>query len=107
MRLLLLMLAPSCPHIAEELWERAGHEYSIHQQSWPEFDAALTVRETVEIAVQVNGKVRGRLEVAVDAAEDDVRALAEAEPSVARHLEGKEAVRVIYVPGRLLNIVVR
>ena len=106
-RLLLLMLAPSCPHIAEELWERAGHEYSIHQQSWPEFDAALTVRETVEIAVQVNGKVRGRLEVAVDAAEDDVRALAEAEPGVARHLEGREAVRVIYVPGRLLNIVVR
>ena len=104
---LLLMLAPACPHIAEELWERTGHEYSVHQQQWPRFDPALTRAETVEIAVQVNGKLRGRVHVPADAGEAQVRAAAEAETAVAGQIAGKEIVRVIYVPGRLINLVVR
>ena len=69
---LLLMVAPACPHIAEELWQRSGHEYSVHQQSWPEADAELARSETVELAVQVNGKVRGRIKVARGADEETV-----------------------------------
>ena len=103
--LLLLMLAPSCPHIAEELWQRGGREYSVHQQSWPQADAELARSETVEVAVQVNGKVRARLQVPADADEELVRALAEADPAVAQQLAGKQIRRVIFVPGRLLNIV--
>jgi leucyl-tRNA synthetase len=104
---LLLMMAPSCPHIAEELWARRGHVYSVHEQTWPTHDPALMVQETVEIPVQVNGKVRDRIEVAAEADEATVRAAAEALPRWAELLGGKEPVRVIYVPGRLLNIVVK
>jgi leucyl-tRNA synthetase len=104
---LLLMMAPLCPHVAEELWEQRGRRYSIHQQSWPESDAALAVEELVEIPVQVNGKVRDHVEVAPDADEATVRAAAEALPRWAEHLGGKEPARVIYVPGRMLNVVVK
>jgi leucyl-tRNA synthetase len=106
-RLLVLMMAPACPHIAEELWERTGHEYSVHLQSWPEPDRALLRRETVEIPVQVNGRVRDRIEVSPDATEAEARSAAEASARVAEHLAGHEVARVVYVPGRLLNIVVR
>ncbi|MEZ4501386.1 MAG: leucine--tRNA ligase [Dehalococcoidia bacterium] len=105
--LLLLMLAPSCPHAAEELWERTGHTYSVHEQTWPVFDPALAAEDRVEIAVQVNGKVRERLELAADADEATAREAANALPRIAELVEGHEVVRVIYVPGRLLNIVVR
>ncbi len=105
--LLLLMLAPACPHIAEELWARNGRPYSIHSQAWPAADAALAEADMVEIAVQVNGRVRERLAVPASANEAAVRALAEAAPRVAEQLNGHEIVRVVYVPGRLLNIVVR
>jgi leucyl-tRNA synthetase len=104
---LLLLVAPICPHIAEELWERTGHEYSVHLQPWPEYDPALTVSDRVTIAVQVNGKVRDRIEVDADAGEDAVRSAAEATPRVAEQLAGHEIVKVIYVPGRLLNLVAR
>jgi leucyl-tRNA synthetase len=106
-RLLLLMMAPACPHIAEELWVRTGAGYSVHQQPWPAFDPALTVRDTVEIAVQVNGKVRARIEVAPDASEEAARAAALADAQVAGQVEGREVARVIYVPGRLVNFVVK
>ena len=105
--LLLLMLAPSAPHIAEELWARTGRPYSVHTQAWPAANAALAAQDRAEVAVQVNGRVRDRLELAVDADEATARAAAEALPKVAEHLAGHEVVRVIYVPGRLLNIVVR
>jgi leucyl-tRNA synthetase len=103
---LLLMIAPACPHIAEELWERSGREYSVHQQSWPEADVELARSETIEVAVQVNGKVRARLQVAAGSDEQTVRALAEADASVAQYLADKTVRRVIFVPDRLLNIVV-
>ena len=101
------MLAPACPHVAEELWERSGGGYSVHQQEWPAVDPALTVRDTVEIAVQVNGKVRARVEVAPDASEEVAREVAMRESNVSSQVEGRDIVRVIYVPGRLLNVVVK
>ena len=106
LQLLALMVAPLCPHIAEELWERLGQPYSVHEQAWPEFDPSLTAMETVELVVQVNGKVRDRVEAAPDASEDEVRALAERSERVAEFVEDKELRRVIYVPGRLINLVV-
>jgi leucyl-tRNA synthetase len=105
--LLTLMLAPPCPHIAEELWQRGGHGYSVHQQAWPEVDQAATVRDTIDLVVQVNGKVRDRIAVAPDADEAAARAIAEATPRVAEQLDGKQIVRAVYVPGRLLNFVVK
>ncbi|MEX0750774.1 MAG: leucine--tRNA ligase, partial [Dehalococcoidia bacterium] len=104
---LVLMMAPLVPHIAEELWERRGGAYSVHTQTWPQYDASLATDDEVEIAVQVNGKVRERLTLPLDAPEDVARERANASPNVWQHVEGKEIARVIYVPNRLLNIVVR
>jgi leucyl-tRNA synthetase len=103
---LALMLAPSAPHLGEELWHRLGREFSVHQQAWPTYDPALTVEETVELAVQINGKVRDRIEVAVDAEESAVVELAMASERVRDSVGEKQIRKVIYVPGRILNIVV-
>jgi leucyl-tRNA synthetase len=104
---LMLLLAPCCPHIAEELWARTGRPYSVHQQSWPEFDAGLAAEETITLVVQVNGKLRARLDVPADIAEEAAREAALADENVVRHIEGKEVRKVIYVPGRLVNVVVK
>jgi len=104
---LVLLLAPSAPHVAEELWQRLGKPYSVHTQPWPSFDPALTVEAEVEVAVQVNGKLRGRLMLPTGAPETEARERALADAAVRPHVEGKEIVRVIYVPDRLLNIVVK
>jgi leucyl-tRNA synthetase len=106
-RLLSLMLGPACPHLAEELWSRAGGGYSVHEQAWPTPNPALLREERVEIPVQVNGRVRDRVSVAADASEEAVREAALASERVAEHLEGHEVARVVYVPGRLLNIVLK
>jgi leucyl-tRNA synthetase len=102
---LLLLLAPACPHIAEELWARTGRPYSIHQQPWPEWDEEIAAEETVTLVVQVNGRVRDRLEVSVDIEEEEAKQLALATDGAQRHSEGRQIRRVIYVPGRLVNIV--
>lgn len=104
---LVVMVAPFAPHIAEELWERLGHEGGIFDgANWPDFDASKAIESTIEVAVQVNGKRRGAIEIERDAAEADVVATARADENVARHLEGVTERRVIYVPGRLVNFVV-
>jgi leucyl-tRNA synthetase len=103
---LLLMMAPSTPHIAEELWERTGKRYSVHVQPWPRADAELARADEVEIAVQVNGRVRDRLMLPLDAPEALARERALASAAVAQHVGGKTIARVIYVPNRLLNLVV-
>ncbi len=103
---LLLLLAPCCPHIAEELWTLTGHPYSIHQQSWPRFNPELAAEEIITLVVQVNGKVRARINVPADITEEAARQAALADESVQRHLEGKEPRQIFYVPGRLVNIVV-
>jgi len=104
---LLLMLAPACPHIAEELWARSGQLYSIHQQAWPAWDAAVAAEEIVTLAVQVNGKVRDRIDVPVDVDDATARTLALHTEGAQRHMEGKQVVQVVVVPRRLVNIVVR
>jgi leucyl-tRNA synthetase len=104
---LLLLLAPSAPHITEELWARLGKSYSIHQQPWPQWDEALAADEVITLPVQVNGKVRARLQVPADVTEEQARELALADERVQRHIAGKQVKKVIYVPGRLVNIVAR
>lgn len=103
---LVLMLAPIAPHLAEELWEHLGHPYSVHQQSWPKWSEELAAEQSVEVAVQVNGKVRERVTVAVGADEGTVRAAVLALEKIAAEIAGKQIRKFIYVPGRLVNLVV-
>jgi leucyl-tRNA synthetase len=104
---LVVMVAPFAPHIAEELWERLGHEGSIFEGGhWPAYDEAKTVEDAVKIAVQVSGKLRGTVEVPKGTEEAEVVAIARAEENVARHLEGVTERKVIYVKDRLVNFVV-
>ena len=104
---LLTLLNPFAPHITEELWQQSGFAGQIAHAKWPEYDEAKCVESTVEIAVQVNGKLRARLTVAADIAKDDAIALAKADPAVANAIEGKTVVKEIYVPGKLVNIAVK
>ncbi|MEO7965100.1 MAG: leucine--tRNA ligase [Gemmatimonadaceae bacterium] len=99
------LIAAFAPHIAEELWERLGHERSVFDSGWPVFDAELAKDESVQLAVQVNGKLRGTLSVMRGVTQDDVFALAMADANIAKYVTG-EPKKVVFVPGRLLNIVV-
>ncbi len=107
LEILVLMLAPMTPHVAEELWEMLGHEGGLWTVSWPAFNAELAKDDEVEIVVQINGKVRGKVKVVTGATEEEVMKLARADAGVAAHLTGKTVVKVIFVKDRLLNIVVR
>jgi leucyl-tRNA synthetase len=102
---LLLLLAPAAPHIAEELWSRRGKPYSIHLQAWPTFDAALATADTLELPVQVDGKLRDRLVVTVDTPAEEIERLALASERVQAYLNGRPPRRVVQIPGRLVNIV--
>ncbi len=102
---LVLMLSPFAPHMAEELWELLGHAGGIVAAGWPQHQEAVARAAEVEVPVQVNGKVRGRVTVASDASEEDLRAAALAEPNVARHLDGKTVRKVVVARGRLVSIV--
>ncbi|HEU5349232.1 MAG TPA: class I tRNA ligase family protein, partial [Ktedonobacterales bacterium] len=103
---LLVLLAPMAPHVTEELWHMRGHTGSIHLQPWPEYDPALTVDEIVTLVVQVNGKLRDRLEVAPGLTDEQARELVLASPKVQSALEGRAAKKFIYVRDRnLANVV--
>jgi leucyl-tRNA synthetase len=104
---LLLMLAPACPHIAEELWTRSGRPYSIHLQDWPTWEQAVAAEDLITLVVQVNGRVRDRVEVPADVDEATAQKLALETEGAERHTAGKKVVKVIFVPRRLVNIVVR
>jgi leucyl-tRNA synthetase len=106
---LVLMLTPFAPHLSEELWEALGHEGGILRSGarWPTFDEALARKDEVEIAVQVNGKLRGRVSVSASATEEETRAAALADERVRSWTEGKQIVKTVVVPGRLVNVVVR
>jgi leucyl-tRNA synthetase len=104
--MLLKILAPLAPHITEELWHQCGHTTSIHLESWPTYDPKLLVEEVVEIPVQVNGKVRGTIAVPPDIKEDDAVFAARQAENIAKYLEGVTVQKIIYIPGRLLNLVV-
>ena len=103
---LIVLLAPLAPHFAEEVWEGLGRDGSVFDASWPAYDPAMLVEDTVEIAVQVNGKVRGRAVVAKDASEADLLNAALADTAVQAAISGKEIRRKVVVPGRLVNLVV-
>jgi leucyl-tRNA synthetase len=103
---LMLLIAPVAPHIAEELWARTGHGYSVHQQMWPIADAALAAEDEIEVVLQVNGKVRDKLTVPVGAGEERLRELAMASERVKGHVGDKAIRKVIVVPGKLVNVVV-
>jgi leucyl-tRNA synthetase len=99
------MIAPFAPHVAEELWERFGHTVSVFDSAWPAFDAELAREDSVQLAVQVNGKLRGTLAVARAITQAEALAAALADPAIAKYVTG-EVKKVIFVPGRLLNLVV-
>ncbi len=101
------VLSPFAPHFAEELWERTGHAPSIFEQKWPDWDEAYTTFDTVTVAVQINGRMRGKIAVAVDSAEEAVVEAALEDAAVNRHLNGKEIRKKIYVPNKILNLIIR
>jgi leucyl-tRNA synthetase len=104
---LLLLIAPSTPHMAEELWVKTGHGYSIHNQKWPSWSDDLAQVEQITLVVQVNGKLRDRFEVPLSISEDEAKKLAFESARVKPHIAGKEVVKAIYVPGKLVNLVVK
>jgi leucyl-tRNA synthetase len=104
---LVLMLAPTAPHLAEELWQQMGHEYSVHNQSFPSWNEALTAEPEITLVVQVNGKLRARIPAPADINECRATDLAMNHERVQEYTAGKEVKTVIYVPGKLLNIVVK
>jgi leucyl-tRNA synthetase len=102
-----LMLAPFAPHLAAELWEQMGRTDGILRHPWPKFDEALAREDEIEVPVQVNGKLRGLVRVLADASRDALEAAARADEKVQAALAGKTVVKVIVVPGKLINFVVR
>ena len=107
LRAFIQVLAPYAPFTAEACWPKVGGQGSVHRSSWPEYDPDLELEELLTIAIQVNGKLRGTLDVSHDAAEPEIRRQAEALESVARFLRQGEVVKVIYVRGQIMNFVVR
>ncbi len=103
---LALLLSPFAPHVAEEIWSKLGHEDLASLAQWPAFDPKLTVEDTIEIGVQVNGKVRGRVMLSRTASEDDAKAAALAAEGVGAFVDGKSIKKFVYVPGRIVNLVV-
>jgi len=100
-----LLVSPFAPHLGEELWQRLGHDETLAYANWPRWREDALQTDTVEIAVQVNGDVRGTIEIGRDADEDTALAKARSDDNVARHLDGKDIQREIYVPGRIVNFV--
>jgi leucyl-tRNA synthetase len=101
-----LLLSPFAPHVAEELWRLLGHPTSLAYEPWPSFDAVKIIEEKVEIVLQVNGKVRSKLEVAQGTSDKELENLAFQDPNIQRHTEGKRIVRAIVVKNKLVNVVV-
>ena len=105
-RTLLLLLDPVAPHVCEELWELCGFGAPVYTQKWPEYDEAAMVKNEVEIAIQINGKIRGRIMVPADLTREQADTLRD-HPDVVKAVGDKQIVKFIFVPGRLLNIVVK
>lgn len=103
---LIRLMAPFAPHFSEEMWERLGNSYSVFHEAWPTFDPAALVRDVIEMPVQVNGRLRDKIEVAADASEEEIREIALAAEKVVPYLEGVAVRKVIIIPKRVVNIVV-
>jgi len=106
-KILLILMAPSTPHMAEELWVELGYPYSIHRQAWPAWDKELAADEEVTLVIQVNGRLRDKLTAPVDISEDEVVKTAFAQERIQGYIAGKSIAKTIYVPGKLLNIVLK
>jgi leucyl-tRNA synthetase len=103
---LVASIAPFAPHISEELWLQLGHHLTVHKDSWPSFDEKYLVTDTITIAVQINGKLRGEVEVPADADKESFIEAAKTNPKVAGHLNGQTVKKSIYVPNKLVNFVI-
>jgi len=101
------ILSPFAPHLAEEVWEKLGNRESVFKSAWPEYDEELIKDETINLVVQVNGKLRATIQVAADISEDDAKKAAFDNADVKKWVDGKETVKIVFVPGKLLNIVVK
>ncbi|HQE22877.1 MAG TPA: class I tRNA ligase family protein, partial [Syntrophomonadaceae bacterium] len=104
---LLVLLCPFSPHITEELWSIMGYQTSIHLQSWPAYDPEALVQDEIEIVLQISGKVRDRIMVPAQASEDDLRAIALDNPKIKELTKGQNIVKIIVVPGKLVNVVAK
>jgi len=102
-----LLLSPFAPHVAEELWQALGHAKTLAYEPWPKYDESLLVESTIELPVQVNGKVRSKITVPADAGEATVLVAAKKDSKIADYIAGKTIVKEIVIPGRLVNIVVK
>ena len=107
MRILLLLLNPDAPHITEEMWENCGFSGRLYQQPWPDWDESKTVEDMITIAVQINGKAKGTLSIPKDADQAAAMAAFHADERLMNQIAGKTVVKEIYVPGRIVNVVVR
>ena len=101
------LTAPYAPHLSEQMWHQLGEKESVHLQSYPEYDEALAKEDKVKVAVQVNGKTRGETGLSPDATEEEAKEIALADEKIKQFIEGKEIEKVIYVPGRIINFVVK
>ena len=101
------VLNPVAPFITEELWEMLGHSGTIANESWPTYDETKTIDDEIEIPVQINGKLRGKILVHKDASKEDVEEVAKANDDVKKFIDGKEIVKEIYIPGRMYTIVIK
>ena len=106
-RSLVLLLAPMTPHIAEELWASMGESYSIHQQGWPSYDATLARAELVTLVLQVDGKVRDRIQVPSGLTDAKAKEMALDNEKVRRFMDGRQVADIVVVPGRLVNVVTK
>ena len=106
LRTFVLVLAPFAPYHAEEMWALIGLPYSVHEQAWPAWDESLVAQEEITLVIQVNGKLRDRIEAPANVSEDAARELALASAKVQPYIEGREIRKSVYVPGRLINFVV-
>ena len=103
---LLIMMSPIVPHLTEELWESIGNSFSIHKQEWPKYDSDLATHEEITLVVQVNGKLRDRIQAPAELEEEGAKQMAFSSEKVEGYLQGKEIKKIIYIKGRLINIVV-
>jgi len=106
-KILLTLLSPFAPHIAEELWEIQGFEGNVSDQSWPKYEEEKTLESTIEIAVQIMGKLRGTIQASLDADDETIISTALADEKIARNIEGKEIVRTIVIKNKLINLIVK
>jgi leucyl-tRNA synthetase len=105
-QLLITLLSPFAPHIAEELWEMLGNKKSIHLQPWPKYNPELAIEKKIELVIQINGKVRDRIKVSADISEEEAKKIASESKKIKKWIEGKKIRKVVFVKGRLVNMVI-